>query len=151
MLLFNNEYTTNYSKNNSISIHLMLLFNFHIRFLSWHSLYFNTSNVTIQLQKPLQRLWKSLDFNTSNVTIQLKRNVKLQWVSFISIHLMLLFNDMWVLLVAPVLNFNTSNVTIQRLACWYRTTAQAISIHLMLLFNYLLHIHILYYKAFQYI
>ena len=31
----------------------------------------------------------------------------------ISIHLMLLFNNMWVLLVAPVLNFNTSNVTIQ--------------------------------------
>ncbi len=78
MLLFNFAIAPATRLIISISIHLMLLFNFHIRFLSWHSLYFNTSNVTIQLQKPLQRLWKSLDFNTSNVTIQLKRNVKLQ-------------------------------------------------------------------------
>ena len=78
MLLFNCFSNASSNADIIISIHLMLLFNFHIRFLSWHSLYFNTSNVTIQLQKPLQRLWKSLDFNTSNVTIRLKRNVKLQ-------------------------------------------------------------------------
>ena len=113
-----------------ISIHLMLLFNINLV-----SLFFTILIISIHLML----LFNCFSNASSNADI------------IISIHLMLLFNDMWVLLVAPVLNFNTSNVTIQRLACWYRTTAQAISIHLMLLFNYLLHIHILYYKAFQYI
>ena len=129
----------------------MLLFNAILTPFLVRLPYFNTSNVTIQhfsIEIKLISIFISIHlmllFNYCIIS-------KCSEIPFISIHLMLLFNDMWVLLVAPVLNFNTSNVTIQRLACWYRTTAQAISIHLMLLFNYLLHIHILYYKAFQYI
>ena len=79
---------------NTISIHLMLLFNRQrllMNSLQW--LYFNTSNVTIQLKNSLHISFLCSYFNTSNVTIQ--RNIFHERYFFIiiSIHLMLLFNS----------------------------------------------------------
>ena len=96
-------------------------------------------------------------FNTSNVTIQLQQFHLCAIVRYISIHLMLLFN----ILTSPVKKlysyFNTSNVTIQLYCIWsskpsnrhfntsnvtiqltqvtQKQSCKGISIHLMLLFN----------------
>ena len=48
----------------------MLLFNKLQEHLYSECLYFNTSNVTIQLGIPRSAEYSALDFNTSNVTIQ---------------------------------------------------------------------------------
>ena len=52
-------------------------------------------------------------FNTSNVTIQLAVNSARSFISHISIHLMLLFNVTVSFFRFSPSNFNTSNVTIQ--------------------------------------
>ena len=54
---------------------------------------FNTSNVTIQLTAVFPSVSFQTHFNTSNVTIQLLALVDTPYSDFISIHLMLLFND----------------------------------------------------------
>ena len=76
-------------------------------------LHFNTSNVTIQHIVNFVLGTIESDFNTSNVTIQ--RNIinPNYTHSRISIHLMLLFNDIVNAIKGAMRNFNTSNVTIQ--------------------------------------
>ena len=54
-------------------------------------------------------------FNTSNVTIQLLSNIILNNSAVISIHLMLLFNRVQSKRSQLYANFNTSNVTIQQM------------------------------------
>ena len=76
-------------------------------------LYFNTSNVTIQHQCKINNSTTYHDFNTSNVTIQHILYKRRRSYKEISIHLMLLFNLIYFLLLNFKLNFNTSNVTIQ--------------------------------------
>ena len=93
----------------------MLLFNSFIVQKFPVSYDFNTSNVTIQRLNFC--VWKKRqnNFNTSNVTIQLNNVCSCQVSSYISIHLMLLFNyteDDYN--IAQDIDFNTSNVTIQR-------------------------------------
>ena len=91
----------------------MLLFN-KIPFSSCRLNYnFNTSNVTIQLTIILPKKSHALYFNTSNVTIQLSRMFFFSAFLRISIHLMLLFNLIYLSYFASMSNFNTSNVTIQ--------------------------------------
>ena len=58
-------------------------------------------------------------------------------INRISIHLMLLFNRLAVILVKMMLYFNTSNVTIQQYSLECCKAESYISIHLMLLFNLL--------------
>ena len=48
----------------------MLLFNFKLKYNGEWVYYFNTSNVTIQLQKVFNSHFVFYYFNTSNVTIQ---------------------------------------------------------------------------------
>ena len=114
MLLFNAFLSFFASTRSTISIHLMLLFNRTWTIWQITDWYFNTSNVTIQPPYcPLSSSGNTY-FNTSNVTIQLQTlntsstninnfntsNVTIQptyeWCSnacyIISIHLMLLFN-----------------------------------------------------------
>ena len=69
MLLFNGSCASCCYSCLNISIHLMLLFNDTIADQEYQKLYFNTSNVTIQLSESLASV-SSLYFNTSNVTIQ---------------------------------------------------------------------------------
>ena len=119
-----------------ISIHLMLLFNFmeQRQPKSWS--YFNTSNVTIQLDFLILKCHILAYFNTSNVTIQLISIPYLYNALDISIHLMLLFNKNSLSNYATTAaNFNTSNVTIQRNSREISSISSWISIHLMLLFN----------------
>ena len=97
-----------------ISIHLMLLFNLNHRSRQSRHVYFNTSNVTIQLMCGKFKCGNDHYFNTSNVTIQQK--------NLLTIH-------------ALCSNFNTSNVTIQPFPLPFLTSCYCISIHLMLLFN----------------
>ena len=54
-----------------------------------------------------------LYFNTSNVTIQLKAETIPKGLDIISIHLMLLFNCYSSISISAITHFNTSNVTIQ--------------------------------------
>ena len=114
----------------------MLLFNSFIVQKFPVSYDFNTSNVTIQRLNFC--VWKKRqnNFNTSNVTIQLNNVCSCQVSSYISIHLMLLFNRQLYLLKSYLIDFNTSNVTIQLSQLHLLTLARSISIHLMLLFNY---------------
>ena len=95
------------------------------------------------------------NFNTSHVTVYPHRPCLFYTVSFISIHLMLLFIDMMIALSTVEWNFNTSHVTVylyvpkklykqikfQYISCYclsHRRTSKRgcnrISIHLMLLF-----------------
>ena len=114
----------------------MLLFNDSYLQIMEQSIYFNTSNVTIQLFFWLWNIFPIRNFNTSNVTIQLNSeltadssniyfntsNVTIQpfwenkppYIRKISIHLMLLFNSLVQQVQGLRHNFNTSNVTIQR-------------------------------------
>ena len=116
MLLFNNDGNITGAVIKRISIHLMLLFNafipvmllvityfntsnvtiqLHSSLCFPHLLqYFNTSNVTIQLTIILPKKSHALYFNTSNVTIQLSRMFFSSAFPRISIHLMLLFNNL---------------------------------------------------------
>ena len=116
MLLFNYRHLQPERDGRMISIHLMLLFNTIIAFVIAGDCYFNISNVTIQLQLIILIIMDLLNFNTSNVTIQLlllksafllliyfnTSNVTIQHVRCyvcavfcgISIHLMLLFNNL---------------------------------------------------------
>ena len=76
-------------------------------------------------------------FNTSNVTIQLQCLIAFFFSFYISIHLMLLFNLNEVKkMCSRHFDFNTSNVTIQRASPVDDDLTTFISIHLMLLFNY---------------
>ena len=119
-----------------ISIHLMLLFNFHSSLGS--AIFFsdfNTSNVTIQLVSIVQQQ-KKKNFNTSNVTIQLRclSLVSRSWL--ISIHLMLLFN---VFRASKGFFHTTISIHLMLLFNLYCSISvcisSSISIHLMLLFN----------------
>ena len=102
--------------NSWISIHLMLLFNFcTFRYINYIKIYFNTSNVTIQLLS----------------------NIILNNSAVISIHLMLLFNCFLCSFRILLRYFNTSNVTIQQQLTSQNHSWIVISIHLMLLFNVL--------------
>ena len=95
----------------------MLLFNriqVHLKIIQQH---FNTSNVTIQQFTLSDESTQLFHFNTSNVTIQLCRIRPNIALCYISIHLMLLFNEIC----------NTAS-----------TAYYCISIHLMLLFNEIL-------------
>ena len=74
-------------------------------------------------------------FNTSHVTLY--QDWILQWVFCfqVSIHLMLLFIDLQVRRLCPVLlSFNTSHVTLYRDSRWKCKNRRKVSIHLMLLF-----------------
>ena len=93
MLLFNFSYVPAPVFAYTISIHLMLLFNVPRFFLPSLYLYFNTSNVTIQLWICCIFAMFFWNFNTSNVTIQQYGKGKACAVKRISIHLMLLFNQ----------------------------------------------------------
>ena len=99
-------------KFNSISIHLMLLFNHLPGNLPSCHLDFNTSNVTIQL---LLKFIAS-EFSIS-IHLMLLFNFLLCQFFFvfhcISIHLMLLFNPFSLTSLISLAYFNTSNVTIQ--------------------------------------
>ena len=77
----------------SISIHLMLLFNYILVAIRIAYAHFNTSNVTIQQVSTLRKNCAFFYFNTSNVTIQRQT-----------------MNNPY----QAVPNFITSNVTIQR-------------------------------------
>ena len=92
MLLFNFSYVPAPVFAYTISIHLMLLFNVPRFFLPSLYLYFNTSNVTIQLWICCIFAMFFWNFNTSNVTIQLGNPNNVFSDKSISIHLMLLFN-----------------------------------------------------------
>ena len=91
----------------------MLLFNLLCNTHNIFVRHFNTSNVTIQQKWDYQqhRWWEN--FNTSNVTIQQKSDINFCRNYFISIHLMLLFNNLRKKVTLSVIDFNTSNVTIQ--------------------------------------
>ena len=93
MLLFNCVRYYCIYKSFNISIHLMLLFNVSLSFHCMCNNHFNTSNVTIQLIIIDSTTCTYLHFNTSNVTIQLGVFVSVSVTVFISIHLMLLFNN----------------------------------------------------------
>ena len=70
MLLFNHIVLIFQHLLLQISIHLMLLFNLLIVAVQHRELYFNTSNVTIQLIDDKYDILCVSYFNTSNVTIQ---------------------------------------------------------------------------------
>ena len=130
MLLFNNEYTTNYSKNNSISIHLMLLFNAILTPFLVRLPYFNTSNVTIQ-----------------------HFSIEIKLISiFISIHLMLLFNYCIISKCSEIPFISIHLMLLFNYRSRYKGYGKVwISIHLMLLFNALRAGIVLQHKPFQYI
>ena len=96
-----------------ISIHLMLLFNNLRKKVTLSVIDFNTSNVTIQQMRLFFFKVQSLNFNTSNVTIQLTSLIICLIDITISIHLMLLFNQLCRCYLFSSTHFNTSNVTIQ--------------------------------------
>ena len=113
MLLFNHIVLIFQHLLLQISIHLMLLFNLLIVAVQHRELYFNTSNVTIQLIDDKYDILCVSYFNTSNVTIQRQYHIQLHSETY----------------------FNTSNVTIQRHILYLLYINNHISIHLMLLFN----------------
>ena len=97
--------------------------------------YFNTSNVTIQLVVQIV----VVTFDTISIHLMLLFNqwwiLELHTRRWISIHLMLLFNRINRLNVFNSSDFNTSNVTIQLSCSTGGSITGRISIHLMLLFN----------------
>ena len=105
----------NFCRNYFISIHLMLLFNNLRKKVTLSVIDFNTSNVTIQQMRLFFFKVQSLNFNTSNVTIQLTSLIICLIDITISIHLMLLFNQLCRCYLFSSTHFNTSNVTIQQL------------------------------------
>ena len=113
----------------------MLLFNLIAILVSCLYFDFNTSNVTIQ------QVAFYLIFSYSFISIHLMllfNKIRLwlhTYISRISIHLMLLFNEK-ILSESTMQNyFNTSNVTIQPTGHLLIVSLISISIHLMLLFN----------------
>ena len=93
MLLFNIIIINVFIIIISISIHLMLLFNRRSLRINYMIINFNTSNVTIQRLVYLLYQNCLAHFNTSNVTIQPKMLRYKRAPCYISIHLMLLFNQ----------------------------------------------------------
>ena len=99
-------------------------------------MYFNTSNVTIQLFSNCSSALRSRHFNTSNVTIQPFIILPLSYLPpYFNTSNVTIQRYVKSVLIVPLFHFNTSNVTIQRqqVRCTART--DRISIHLMLLFN----------------
>ncbi len=98
MLLFNQNLEPFIELIRNISIHLMLLFNKPVYAAISYLGHFNTSNVTIQHKQHHTIYFEFHHFNTSNVTIQQNCTSTNRSKKEISIHLMLLFNKIALLL-----------------------------------------------------
>ena len=112
---------------------------------------FNTSHVTVYRHSRCEKYKSFRDFNTSHVTVYPSTSRTFSGVSFISIHLMLLFIYMLIRFKGIKHYFNTSHVTVYRLVKVWKVLANSISIHLMLLFICNCRIPICSNSIFQYI
>ena len=114
MLWFNSDALLRSSSNTRISIHLMLWFNDYICILHILPNNFNTSYVVVQPLPTELDLLPFQYFNTSYVVVQRKNAAVTAFFCRISIHLMLWFNPIKIIMTLIQKNFNTSYVVVQR-------------------------------------